>query len=134
MPIFMGKRIVGFAGACSHVSDVGGSIAPDSREVYEEGICFPPVKLYRAGKRDVEIDCEGTSAQVSPGAINVVYNFTHSAFVYALKCILDPHTPYNEGITRAVTVRVPPRTILNAEHPAPVFARNQTAHYLPALV
>jgi N-methylhydantoinase B len=71
---------------------------------------------------------------VSPGAINVVYNFTYSAFVYALKCILDPHTPYNEGITRAITVRVPPRTILNAEHPAPVFARNQTAHYLPTLV
>jgi len=233
MPIFVGKRIVGFAGACSHASDVGGSIAPDTRDVYEEGICFPPVKLYRAGVRDsvifriieknvrvpdqvvgdldalvsschasakqlvalmqeigiddlrplsktlaertervfrnavaslpdgvyessiesdgynspvrlccsirvdgtnIEVDCEGTSPQVSPGAINVVYNFTYSAFVYALKCILDPHTPYNEGITRAVSVRVPPRTILNAEHPAPVFARNQTAHYLPALV
>jgi N-methylhydantoinase B len=82
----------------------------------------------------IVIDCEGTSPQVSPGAINVVYNFTYSAFVYALKCILDPHTPYNEGITRAVTVTVPPRTILNAEFPAPVFARNQTAHYLPTLV
>ena len=233
MPIFMGTRLVGFAGACSHVSDVGGSIAPDTREVFEEGICFPPVKLYRAGVREnlitqiirknvrvpdqvlgdldalvgschacaaqlvalmqeigiddlrpltltladrterafrkavseipdgvysssietdgytspvrlccaiqvtgsnIHIDCEGTSPQVSPGAINVVYNFTYSAFVYALKCILDPHTPYNEGITRAITVTAPPRSILNAEHPAPVFARNQTAHYLPALV
>ena len=43
---------MGFAGACSHVADVGGSIAPDARDVYEEGICFPPVKLYRAGERD----------------------------------------------------------------------------------
>ena len=72
---------------------------------------------------------------MSPGGINVVYNFTYSAFVYALKCILDPHTPYNEGITRAVKVRVPPRTHpQRREFPAPVFARNQTAHYLPALV
>jgi N-methylhydantoinase B len=82
---------------------------------------------------EIEIDCSGTSPQVSPGGINVVYNFTHSAFVYALKCILDPHTPYNEGITRPLKVFAPPGCILNAQFPAPVFARNQTAHYIPTL-
>ena len=232
-PVFRDGRVVGFAGACSHVADIGGTAAPDAREVYEEGICFPPVKLFRAGKpddvifsilrknvrvqeqvigdlnaliaschtsaselvklmdetgmddlrplshtlnarteqvfraaiaeipdgtyrssiesdgfkspislqcaitvkgSDITVDCSGCSPQVSPGGINVVYNFTYSAFIYALKCILDPHTPYNEGITRPVSVHVPEGTILNPRFPAPVFARNQTAHYLPAVI
>ena len=232
MPIFRGGQLVGFAGASSHVADVGGTVSSGARQVYEEGICFPPVKLFRGGVpdsvlfsiieknvrisdqvlgdlsaltascrtsatemvklmdetriddlrplsqalngrtekvfrraieeipdgtysssiqtdgydgtvslqcaitvrgSDIEIDCAGTSPQVSPGGINVVYNYTYSAFVYVLKCVLDPHTPYNEGITRPVTVKVPPGTILNAQFPAPVFARNQTAHYIPAM-
>lgn len=232
MPIFRHGRIVGYTGASSHVADVGGTVSTGARQVYEEGICFPPVKLFRAGApdpvifsiieknvrvseqvlgdlnaliascrtsaqeivklmdetgvddlrpvsaelnartekvfrraieeipdgtysssiqtdgfdgpvklqcaitvrgSDVEIDCAGCSPQVSPGGINVVYNYTFSAFVYVLKCVLDPHTPYNEGITRPITVTVPPGTILNAQFPAPVFARNQTAHYIPAM-
>jgi len=233
MPVFVDGTLVGFSGACSHVADVGGSMGPDAREVYEEGICFPPVKLFHAGQpdevifsilrknvrvaeqvlgdlnaliaschttaselvrlmrdtgmndlrplsrtlngrtekafraaieeipdgtyvgsiegdgfkqpvtlrcaitvsgSDISVDCTGSSPQVSPGGINVVYNFTFSAFIYALKCVLDPHTPYNEGITRPVSVHVPEGTILNPLFPAPVFARNQTAHYLPALI
>ena len=232
MPIFRCGKLVGYAGASSHVADIGGTVSTGARQVYEEGICFPPVKLFRAGEpdatifsiieknvrvseqvlgdlnaliascrtsateivnlmnetgvndlcplsqalnartemvfrraieqipdgtytssiqtdgfnepvklqcaitvrgSDIEIDCAGSSPQVSPGGINVVYNYTYSAFVYVLKCVLDPHTPYNEGITRPVTVTVPPGTILNAQFPAPVFARNQTAHYIPAM-
>ena len=232
MPIFQRGKLVGFAGASSHVADVGGTVSTGARQVYEEGICFPPVKLFRAGTpdavlfsiieknvrvsdqvlgdlnaliascrtsasemvmlmddagiedlrplsralnartekvfrraieeipdgtyassiqsdgydspvtlrcaitvrgSDIEIDCAGTSPQTSPGGINVVYNYTYSAFIYVLKCVLDPHTPYNEGITRPVTVTVPAGTILNAQFPAPVFARNQTAHYIPAM-
>jgi N-methylhydantoinase B len=233
MPIFREGVLVAFASACSHVPDVGGTIAPDAREAYEEGICFPPVKLFEEGKAnafvfslieknvrvpeqvigdlnalvaschtsaagllklmdetgltelrslsttinarteralrdaiselpdgtysssieadgfrhpvtlkcaitvrgsDIEVDCAGTSPQVSPGGVNVVYNFAYAFFSYTLKCILDPHTPYNEGVTRPLTVNIPEGTVLNPRFPAPVFARNQTAHYLPALI
>lgn len=232
MPVFRGGKLIAFSAACSHVADVGGAIAPDAREAYEEGICFPPVKLFRGGKADavifsiieknvrvpeqvigdlnalvaschtsasellklmdetgledlralsqtlnarteqafrraieavpdgtysssivadgyrhpvtlqcaitvrgddIEIDCTGTSPQVSPGGVNVVYNFAYAFFSYTLKCILDPHTPYNEGVTRPLKVHIPDGTVLNPRFPAPVFARNQTAHYLPAL-
>ena len=36
----------------SHVADVGGTVSTGARQVYEEGICFPPVKLFRAGAPD----------------------------------------------------------------------------------
>lgn len=233
MPIFRAGTLVAFAAACSHVADVGGGIAPDAREAYEEGICFPPVKLVRAGQpdpvifailrknvrvadqvvgdlnalvaschttsvellklmdetgltelrtlaatlnartekafraaiaampdgtwrseietdglrhpvrlacaitirgSDIAVDCSGTAPQVSPGGINVVYNFAYAFFSYTLKCLLDPATPYNEGVTRPLSVFIPEGTVLNPRFPAPVFARNQTAHYLPALI
>jgi N-methylhydantoinase B len=233
MPVFRNGRLVAFTGACSHVADAGGAIAPDAREAYEEGICFPPVRLFRNGVPDpvifsiieknvrvpeqvigdmnalvascrtsaaeliklmdetgmddlrplshtlnarteeafraavkaipegtycnsivadgyrhpitlkcaitvrggdIDIDCTGTSPQVSPGGVNVVYNFAYAFFCYTLKCILDPHTPYNEGLARPIRLHVPEGTVLNPRFPAPVFARNQTAHYLPALV
>lgn len=58
-PIFFEGKLVCFAWAFVHASDIGGavpgSIAPDLTEVYQEGIQLRPVKLRRAGvlNRDV---------------------------------------------------------------------------------
>ncbi len=50
-PIFHGERLVGFAGSIAHCSDIGGTRdALVAREVYEEGLQIPPMKLYRAGE------------------------------------------------------------------------------------
>jgi N-methylhydantoinase B len=48
-PIFYKERPVAFTACVFHHSDVGGRVASDNRQVYEEGIFIPPLKLYDAG-------------------------------------------------------------------------------------
>jgi N-methylhydantoinase B len=48
-PIFYRKRPVAFTACVFHHSDIGGRVASDNRQVYEEGIFIPPLRLYEAG-------------------------------------------------------------------------------------
>lgn len=48
-PIFLGDRPVAFTACVFHHSDIGGRIASDNREVFEEGLFIPPMKLYDEG-------------------------------------------------------------------------------------
>ncbi len=48
-PIFYKDRPVAFTACVFHHSDIGGRVASDNREVYEEGLFIPPLKLYDAG-------------------------------------------------------------------------------------
>jgi N-methylhydantoinase B len=53
-PIAREGRIIGYAVTRAHHSDVGGmrpgSMPSDSREVYQEGLIIPPVRLVRGGE------------------------------------------------------------------------------------
>jgi len=49
-PIFHRERVVAFTACILHHSDIGGRVASDNREVFEEGLFIPLVKLYEAGK------------------------------------------------------------------------------------
>jgi N-methylhydantoinase B len=57
-PVFCGD-LLGFAACRAHHADVGGrtpgSMPGDSREVFEEGVIIPPVKLYKKGKVNTDI-------------------------------------------------------------------------------
>ena len=48
-PIFYKEKPVAFTACVFHHSDIGGRVSSDNREVYEEGLFIPPVKLYDAG-------------------------------------------------------------------------------------
>jgi 5-oxoprolinase (ATP-hydrolysing) len=49
-PIFRDGKLVALAGSIAHCSDIGGTRHYQSvREVYEEGLQIPPMKLYEAG-------------------------------------------------------------------------------------
>ena len=48
-PIFYKDRPVAFTACVFHHSDIGGRVSSDNRQVYEEGIFIPPLKLYDAG-------------------------------------------------------------------------------------
>ena len=52
-PAHAGDRLVGYAVAVAHHADIGGRVpggsAADSREIFEEGIRVPPVKLAERG-------------------------------------------------------------------------------------
>ncbi len=48
-PIFYKDQIIAFTACVFHHSDIGGRVSSDNREVYEEGLFIPPLKLYKAG-------------------------------------------------------------------------------------
>ncbi len=49
-PIFSHGRRVAFTACILHHSDIGGRVASDNREVFEEGLFIPLVKVYDAGR------------------------------------------------------------------------------------
>ncbi|WP_439579222.1 hydantoinase B/oxoprolinase family protein, partial [Elioraea sp.] len=52
-PIFRDGRLVAFSASTAHAPDIGGKIrSPEPREVFEEGLQIPPLKLIRAGAID----------------------------------------------------------------------------------
>ncbi|MDR7426306.1 MAG: hydantoinase B/oxoprolinase family protein [Armatimonadota bacterium] len=71
----------------------------------------------------VHVDFNGTDPQVD-APLNAVFGVTLSAVYFAIKCILDPSIPMNEGILRIVTVSAPEGTLVNPQRPAPVAGGN----------
>ncbi len=56
MPIFRNKKLVAFAAVVSHLPDIGGRLRNSGiREIYEEGLQIPPLKLLHAGKPDTQV-------------------------------------------------------------------------------
>lgn len=52
-PIFRNGRLVAFSATTAHVPDIGGKIrSPEPREVFEEGLQIPPMKMMAAGRTD----------------------------------------------------------------------------------
>ena len=52
-PIFRHGKLVAFSASTAHAPDIGGKIrSPEPREVFEEGLQIPPLKLMRAGEAD----------------------------------------------------------------------------------
>ena len=53
-PVFVDTRLLGFATAIAHHTDIGGRVAGgnacDSTEIYQEGLRIPPLKLYASGR------------------------------------------------------------------------------------
>ena len=55
-PVFRDGRLVGFAASVAHAPDIGGRIrSPDAREVFEEGLRLPILKLMKAGKPNEDL-------------------------------------------------------------------------------
>ncbi len=55
-PFFKNDKLVGFAGTIAHVADIGGLLNQTvARTVHEEGLFFPPMRLYDAGRRNETI-------------------------------------------------------------------------------
>ncbi len=48
-PIFFQDKPVAFTACVFHHADIGGRVSSDNREVFEEGLFIPPLKLYDGG-------------------------------------------------------------------------------------
>ncbi len=84
---------------------------------FEAGKRFHVDAAVTAAGGEIEIDFTGTSNQ-SGGAINASFSQTMSGVIYAVRCLVDPSIPMNEGCFRAVRTVLPPGTLVNPYAPA----------------
>jgi N-methylhydantoinase B len=95
----------------------------------DDGIDYgKPIRLFvTISKRGghMVVDWTGTNPQVK-GAINNTLSFTKAASYTAVRSVLPPDIPNNEGVFRAIEVICPPGTVGNAVLPAACAARGLT--------
>ncbi|ANN76340.1 hydantoinase B/oxoprolinase family protein [Bordetella flabilis] len=82
---------------------------------------------------EIECDFAGTSPQ-QPRGINCVLAYTAAMTAYAIKCLLLPDLPNNDGLFRPIRVVAPLGSLLNPTQPAPVGGRACTGHYVPVVI
>lgn len=97
---------------------------PDNAKQDSTGHSGAPVGAEAApsGGASVVVDFAGTDPQV-PAAINASASQSLAAAVFAVRCFLDPAIPMNDGCLRAIDVRLPPGSLLDARSPYPCGGR-----------
>jgi N-methylhydantoinase B len=111
---------------------------PDGDHRYEASVdgFIEPVTLccnVQVRGDSIRVDYSGSSPQL-PKAINVVPIYTFAYSTYALKCVLAPNIPNNEGSFTAISTSAPEGSILNPRFPAAVSARAMTGHLIPTVI
>lgn len=81
----------------------------------------------------IHADFAGTDGQVR-GSLNCPLASTVSSVWYAVRCLIDPGIPQNEGFYRAVSVDAPEGSLLNPRSPAAVSVRHLTEQKVADLV
>lgn len=92
----------------------------------DDGFNQKPIKI------GVEITIKGQEALIDfapsdpqvEGGVNANYAVTYSAVLYVFRSLIEEDIPFNTGIMRPLTLHVPPRSVVNAEHPAPTAGGN----------
>lgn len=104
-----------------------GSFAAEGR-VDSDGFSGEPVRL----RARVEISAEGVLFDLTGcdpqrrAPVNSTYAQTFAACAYALKCLIDPDVPVNEGFYGQVRLIAPEGTVVNCTSPAPVVGGWET--------
>jgi len=105
-------------------------------ELSTDGLTDQPIRLAVAvivSGDCLHVDYTGSSPQVHK-AINCAMNYTYSMTAYALKCILAPEIPNNDGFIAPIEVTAPEGSIVNPVFPASGGSRVLIGHFLPTLV
>jgi N-methylhydantoinase B len=92
----------------------------------DDGITPNPVKLaveVTIKGDSVEFDFSDSDSQTA-GPLNCTYFTTCSAVYYAIKALVGPEIPPNEGCYRCITVNAPRGSITNPEPGAPLVGGN----------
>ena len=72
---------------------------------------------------EATFDFAGTAPQAR-GPVNTTVFIAHSSVYYAMKALVAPQVPPNDGCYRPLHVRVPPGTLLNPDPDRPVVGGN----------
>jgi N-methylhydantoinase B len=94
-------------------------------ELDDDGMGGPPVNIVGTGsigKAGVSVDLRRSGPQVA-GATNAPVGATRAAVYFAIKSIVDPGCPNNEGYFRAIDVSTTPGTVVHPVPPAAVGHR-----------
>ncbi|MCW2549182.1 MAG: 5-oxoprolinase [Mycobacterium sp.] len=94
-----------------------GEFTIDSDGITSDGRYVVRVTVDVDGKGGIRLDFEGTAGQ-SPGAINASFSQTISGVVYAVRCLIDPTIPMNEGCFRPIEINLPRGSLVNPNPPA----------------
>jgi N-methylhydantoinase B len=73
----------------------------------------------------IHFDLAGSGPQ-RRAPVNSTYAQTFSACAYALKCLIDPDLPVNDGFYRLVSLDAPAGTVVNCTWPSPVVGGWET--------
>ena len=93
-----------------------------------DGYSDEPVRL----RARIEITAEGVSFDLAGSdpqrraPVNSTYAQTFSACAYALKCLIDPDLPVNDGFYRLVHLDAPVGSVTNCTWPSPVVGGWET--------
>jgi len=91
----------------------------------DDGISPEPIKIQVTIKirgSNLHFDFSGSDPQTR-AAMNLVPASTMSAVYYWVRALAGPSIPNNDGCYRSISAYLPPRSIVNADYPAPVGAR-----------
>jgi N-methylhydantoinase B/oxoprolinase/acetone carboxylase alpha subunit len=80
------------------------------------------------------VDYAGSAPQQPGGGINCTFSYTRAHTAYALKCLLTPSVPSNEGCFRPIHTSAPAGSILNGQRPASVNGRTRTGWRIHGLL
>jgi N-methylhydantoinase B len=96
--------------------------------VDNDGYTDQPVRLVAQvtlGPDGVRFDTAGSDPQ-RRAPVNSTFAMTFSACAYALKCLIDPDLPVNDGFYRLIAVDAPEGTVTNCRWPAAVVGGWET--------
>jgi N-methylhydantoinase B len=95
-----------------------------------------PLKMVctmRVRGETLAVDYAGSSPQ-NNSPLNSVLGYTRAYSTYALKCVLLPEVPNNEGNVLPISIDAPEGTFLNPRYPAAVEARATVGHYTTSAI
>jgi N-methylhydantoinase B len=93
-----------------------------------DGYTDEPVRLHarvELSSDGVRFDTAGSDPQ-RRAPVNSTYAQTFSACAYALKCLIDPDLPVNDGFYRLISLDAPAGTVTNCRWPSPVVGGWET--------
>jgi N-methylhydantoinase B len=112
----------------SEIADLPHGVYEAEGSVDNDGYTDEPVRLrvrVEIGADGVRFDTTGSDEQ-RRAPVNSTWAMTFSACAYALKCLVDPDLPVNDGFYRLVHLEAPVGTVTNCTWPAPVVGGWET--------
>ncbi len=84
------------------------------------------VEINHDPEPEISFDFSGTAGQ-GAGGVNMVWQALLATVLYAVKAVIAPGVPINAGFRDVIKINAPAGTLVNAEAPAAVGGRTDTA-------